>query len=120
MSHVELKNQAGKYVGPSIETFQAAAANADWANAPGYYLVLTDQPGDQSWPITGASFILMYKNQKDANQCKAVLSFFDWGYQHGADTAEKLHYVPIPENVVKMVEKTWTDEIKAGGKSIWP
>jgi len=119
LTHVLLQNQADKFVGPDIKTFQAAAANADWANAPGYYLVLTDQPGDESWPITGASFILVYKDQKDAATAKAMLEFFDWCYQHGADTAEELHYVPIPANVVEMVEKTWTEQVKNNGKKVW-
>lgn len=120
MSHVMLKNKAGNFVGPTIETFQAAAANADWKNAPGYYLVLTDQPGEKSWPITGASFILVYKKQVKPAQAKLMFPFFDWCFRHGAETAENLHYVPIPLNVVEMVQKTWQEEIKTGGKPIWP
>jgi phosphate transport system substrate-binding protein len=119
MTHALLKNRAGQYVAPTMETFQAAAANADWKNAPGYYVVLTDQPGEDSWPITGASFILMYKNQEDAGQAKATLSFFEWCYKHGQDIAEKLHYVPIPMNVGGLVEESWREEVKAGGP-IWP
>ena len=119
MSHVLLQNKEGKFVGPSINSFQAAAANADWENAPGYYLVLTDQPGEESWPITGASFILIYKEQKDIGTAKMALDFFDWCFKHGASSAEKLHYVPIPENVVEMVEKTWAKELRSGGKEVW-
>lgn len=119
MAHVLLKNSAGKFVAPTIETFQAAAANADWANAPGFYMVLTDQPGDESWPITGASFILMYKEQQDANIAKAALSFFSWCYNHGADIAEKLHYVPMPEKVAKQVETLWKESITADGQPVW-
>jgi phosphate transport system substrate-binding protein len=119
MSHVMLVNREGNAVAPTIESFQAAAANADWANTPGYSVVLTDQPGKDSWPITGASFILIYKEQKNFETAKTVLSFFDWCYRHGAEMAQSLHYVPIPLNVVTIVEKTWHDEIKSGSKTVW-
>ena len=119
MNYVLLQNQDGNFVAPTIETFQSAAANADWKNAPGYYLVLTNQPGAQSWPITGASFILMYKEQKDAELAKQVLSFFNWCYKHGQNLAIKLHYVPMPESVIEMVENSWRQSIKATGKTVW-
>lgn len=119
MNYVLMKNKDGNFVAPTIESFQAAAANADWSNAPGYYLVLTNQPGAQSWPITGASFILMHKEQKDAKLAKDVLSFFDWSYRHGQDMAVKLHYVPMPENIITMVENSWKNEIKADGNAVW-
>ncbi len=119
MNYVLLQNRAGNFVAPTIESFQAAAANADWENAPGYYLVLTNQPGQQSWPITGASFILMYKKQTDVQIARQALSFFDWSYKHGQDLAVKLHYVPMPESLVKMVENSWKNEIKAGGSAVW-
>jgi len=119
MSYVKLQNKAGKFAVPSIESFQAAAANADWQHAQGYYLVLTDQPGEQTWPITGASFIIMYKEQQDGAHAKQILSFFDWCYKHGSDLAVKLDYVPMPEKVVELVEATWTNEMKAGGKAVW-
>jgi len=115
-----LQNQAGHFVAPTSATFQAAAANADWAKAEGFYLVLTDQPGAESWPITGASFILVHKDQADATTAKEVLKFFDWCYRNGAKTAEKLDYVPIPEKVVALVEKAWAEQIKAAGKPVWP
>ncbi|MDX1269995.1 MAG: phosphate ABC transporter substrate-binding protein PstS, partial [Oceanisphaera sp.] len=115
-----LKNQAGNYVAPTSATFQAAAANADWANAEGFYLVLTDQPGEESWPITGASFILVYKEQARAATAKEVLAFFAWCYRNGAATAEKLDYVPMPDAVVSLVEKTWAEQIKSAGQPIWP
>ena len=119
MTHALLKNQAGKFVAPTSETFQAAAANADWAHAKGYYMVLTDQPGDESWPITGASFILVYKNQTNADTAKTVLDFFAWSYKNGGPTANKLDYVPMPENVVKMVETSWGEQIHANGQPVW-
>lgn len=119
MVYTKLQNKAGNYVDPTMEAFSAAAANADWKNAPGYYLVLTHQPGDKSWPITGASFILFYKKQDDMASAKRVLNFFNWCYQNGQDMAEKLDYVPMPENVVKMVEATWAEKITANGKQVW-
>lgn len=119
MTHVQLKNQAGTYVEPSTKTFQAAAANADWKNAPGYYVVLTDQPGADSWPITGASYIMVHKKQKDAEHAKAMLGFFDWSYQHGAKMAEELNYVPMPEAVVKLVREEWARDVTADGKAVW-
>ena len=96
MSFAVLKNRAGNFVTPSIESFQAATANADWQKAPGYYIVLNDQPGDQSWPITGATYILVHKQQADAAKAKGVMKFFDWCYKHGAEMAQKLDYVPLP------------------------
>lgn len=118
LSYALLKNRAGQYVAPTAETFQAAAANADWENARGYYVVLTDQPGESSWPITGASFILLYKNQTDPGRAKVMLSFFDWCYKHGQDIAKKLDYVPIPMNVVDLVEENWQEDIRASG-TVW-
>ena len=96
-------------------------AQSAWAAAAeAFYLVLTDKPGDESWPITGASFILVYKKQASAAMAKEVLSFFDWCYRKGGDTAEKLDYVPMPEKVVSLVEKAWAEQIKAEGKPVWP
>jgi len=116
-----LKNQAGKFVSPSIESFQAAAANADWTKAPkGFSLMLNNQPGEASWPIVGATYIMVFKDYADANKGQAILKFFDWGYKHGADMAKELHYVPMPDNVVKLVEAEWAKEVKSGGKPLWP
>jgi phosphate transport system substrate-binding protein len=120
LAHSLLQNRDGNYVAPTSATFQAAAANADWEKAEGFYLVLTDQPGVESWPITGASFILVYKEQANAETAKEVLKFFDWCYRKGGKTAEKLDYVPMPEKVVALVEKTWKEQIKAAGKPVWP
>ncbi len=119
LAYVLLKNQAGNFVAPTMETFQAAAANADWENAPGFYMVLTNQPGGESWPITGASFILLYKEQRNAEIAKAALTFFDWSYKHGAEIAEGLHYVPMPESVVQQVETLWKSSIMADGQPVW-
>ncbi len=119
LPHVCLKNAAGKFVQPTIESFQAAAASADWADAEGYYMVLTDQPGDGSWPIVGATFILVHKDQKDPATAAAMLKFFDWCYSHGGEMAVSKDYVPIPQNVVEMVKASWKDEIRAGGQPVW-
>jgi phosphate transport system substrate-binding protein len=119
MTYAKLRNADGNYVEPTSAAFQAAAANADWEHAPGFYLVLTDQPGKDSWPITGASFILFYKDQPDAAKADAVLKFFSWSYEKGQTMAEQLDYVPIPMNVVRMVEDTWKSEVRSGGKAVW-
>ena len=121
MAHIKLINHDGNATAPTAETFQAAAAGADWKHAKGYYMVLTDQPGANSWPITGASFILMYKTQDKPETAKAVLKFFDWCYKNGSTTALSLDYVPMPEKVIEMVEKTWATTIRSqDGASIWP
>jgi len=120
MSYVKLKNSSGGYVEPSGKTFQAAAANADWTHAKGFYMVLTNQPGKDSWPITGTSFILMHKIQKKADTAKAVLKFFDWAYHHGAKMALDLDYIPMPANVIDLVETTWHNKIlDTDNRIIW-
>jgi phosphate transport system substrate-binding protein len=119
LKYVQLQNNAGKFVTPTIETFQAAAANADWESAPGFYILLVDQPGDKSWPITGASYILMHKDQADSAKAQAVLKFFDWCFKNGAEAATELHYVPIPAKVFNLVESVWVKEITNGGSPVW-
>jgi phosphate transport system substrate-binding protein len=120
MAYAQLQNKTGKFVKPDSETFQAAAAGADWAGTPGFNLMLTDQTGENSWPITGATFILVYKKQEKPEVGKEVLKFFDWAYRHGGKLAEQLDYVPMPTSVVKPVQETWKKEIKdAGGKAVW-
>src|SRR6185312_7556001 len=112
MSYADLVNKAGKPVAPSAESFQAAAANADWAHAPSYYLILTDQAGAKSWPITGASFILVYAQPQDVAATTEALKFFNWAYKSGTQMAAALDYVPLPESVIKQVRATWKAEIK--------
>ncbi len=120
MTHTQLKNTDGVYVNPDDENFKAAAANADWAKAPGMYLVLTNQPGKASWPVTGASFILMHKSQADAEKGKEVLKFFDWAFKNGGAMATELEYVSMPTPVVKQIEDGWKAKIKDGsGKALW-
>jgi phosphate transport system substrate-binding protein len=119
MAYTALTNKAGKSVLPSADSFQAAAANADWTHAEGYYLILTDQDGAKSWPITGASFILVYKQPDDAAAVGEALKFFAWAYKDGAAMANELDYVPLPAALIAQVKATWTSEIMAGGKPIW-
>jgi phosphate transport system substrate-binding protein len=114
-----LTNKAGAAVAPSAESFQAAAASADWATADSFYLILTDQPGAKSWPITGASFILLYKLPPDPDQVKEALKFFAWAYKDGAAMAAELDYVPLPAPLVTQVKKTWSTQIASGGHPIW-
>jgi phosphate transport system substrate-binding protein len=119
LTYVQLKNKAGKFVEPTIETFKSAASHANWKEAPGFYIVLVDQPGDTSWPIAGATYILLYKDQPDAAMAERVLKFFSWCYDNGDATAEKLLYIPMPKNVVDLVKSEWKSEVKSGGKPVW-
>jgi phosphate transport system substrate-binding protein len=119
LSYTMLINKAGKAVTPSAESFQAAASTADWAAADGYYLILTDQAGAKSWPITGASFILVYKQPDDPAAVAEAMKFFAWAYKNGAAMAAELDYVPLPASLIDQVKKTWTANITAGGKPIW-
>ncbi len=117
MSHVLLKNSAGHFVAPDDTAFQAAAAGADWAKS--FYQVLTEQPGKDAWPITGATFIMMHKVQDKPANATNTLKFFDWAYNQGDKMAEDLDYVPLPANVKGLVRKLWGEQLKdAAGKSI--
>jgi phosphate transport system substrate-binding protein len=120
MPYARLLNQAGEAVEPSSETFQAAAANADWSSEPGFGVILTDEPGEKSWPITGASFILMPKTPKSPDTAKQALDFFAWAFENGDRMAQELDYVPMPDTVVDQIESSWSKNIKAdGGKPVW-
>ncbi len=119
LSYVQLKNKDGNFVKPQASAFQAAAANADWSKAPGFALLLTDQPGAASWPITGATFILMQKQQADANKGMEVLKFFDWAYANGNKMAEDLDYVPLPAPLVKMIHDSWAKDIAGPSGPVW-
>jgi phosphate transport system substrate-binding protein len=119
MAYTLLTNKAGKTVAPSAESFQGAAANADWAHADGYYLILTDQDGAKSWPITGASFILVYKHPDDPAAVAEALKFFAWAFKDGGAMAAELDYVPLPAPLVAQVKATWVSEITAGGHPLW-
>ncbi len=120
MTFTLLQNKDGNFVAPNEESFKAAASGANWEKAPGFYEILTDEPGKHSWPITGATFILMHKSQANAANAKIVLSFFNWAYTEGDKMALALDYIPMPENVVKLVQNAWKTQIKdASGKAIW-
>jgi phosphate transport system substrate-binding protein len=114
LTYTSMINKEGKTVEPTMAAFQAAAANADWANAPGFYQILTDQPGAASWPITASTFILMQKKPQDPAAASEALKFFDWAYAKGDKMAEELDYIPLPDNVVGLVKKTWAADIKGG------
>lgn len=117
MSHTQLKNASGTYVSPDESSFKAAAANADWDKT--FYQVLTNQPGQGSWPITAATFIMMHTVQDKPVNAGNALKFFDWAYANGDKQASELDYVPMPDSVKTMVRKLWADQIKDGaGKAI--
>ncbi len=118
LSNTKLINKDGKAVEPVVSAFQAAAANADWSSAPGMGVVLTDEPGAASWPITNPTFILMHKKAKDAAAAKEALKFFDWAYANGDKAAEELDYVPLPDNVVAMIKKSWAEIVGDDNKPV--
>lgn len=118
LTHTQMDSAEGKFLQPTMETFQSAAANGDWASAPGYHLLLNNQPGADSWPMTAATFILMHKDQKDAAKAQEIINFFNWSYENGADAAEELDYIPMPKAVTKMVNDTWSQELTTDGKAI--
>lgn len=121
LSWAQMQNSAGQFVTPSEASFAAAAAHAQWADTPGMGVILTDMPGEDSWPITAASFILVHKTQDNLAQGQATLEFFDWAFSQGAEMARELDYVPLPETVIEQIRTAWTNEIKdANGQSIWP
>jgi len=120
MSVARMVNRDGATVAPSDDSFAAAAAGADWSRAPGMYLVLTHQAGKGSWPMTGASFILLHKVQEKPENAKEVFRFFDWSFKNGAKMAEELDYVPMPEAVVKLIRAEWKAQVKdASGKALY-
>ncbi len=120
LSYTAMINKEGANVQPTIESFQAAAKYAKWEEAPGFYEILTNEPGKESWPIAGATFILMYKEQADAAKAKEVLKFFDFAYKSGDLSAKALDYVPLPDNVVDLIQKNWKTNMKAkDGSAVW-
>jgi len=121
MTTTQLQNKEGAWVKPSIASFTSAAKNADWkASLPSMYMVLVNQPGQATWPITGASFILVQKDQADASRAKTMFTFFDWGYSNGATAATSLDYVPIPASVYDLVEKQVWPTLTVSGTPVWP
>jgi phosphate transport system substrate-binding protein len=120
LTFTKMVNKAGKTVAPASATFQAAAASADWKSVEGYGVILANQPGDQSWPMTAATWILIYKKPGDAAATAEALKFFAWSFAKGGKMAEELDYVPMPANVVADIQKMWAAEIKdTGGKPLY-
>jgi phosphate transport system substrate-binding protein len=117
--YANMINKDGKAVSPDIKSFQAAAANADWANSEDFFVILTEQPGAASWPIAGATFILVYKEPQDAAATGEALKFFDWAYKSGDKMAEDLDYVPMPDAVVDLIHKEWASVKGTDGKPIF-
>jgi phosphate transport system substrate-binding protein len=114
-----MQNKDGQFIAPSAEAFAAAAAGADWSSAPGNYLLLLNQPGAQSWPITGATFIVLHKTQENAAEGAAVLKFFDWVFTNGDASAKALDYVPMPESVKTLVRSQWADIKGPDGQPVY-
>jgi phosphate transport system substrate-binding protein len=120
LTFTKMVNKDGKTVAPTIETFQTAAANADWNSVPGYGVILSNQPGATSWPMTAATFILIHKQPKDPAAAAEALKFFAWAYAKGGKMAEDLDYVPMPAKVVDEVQKVWASQIKdKSGKPLY-
>lgn len=117
---VQLQNQSGQTVKPSLTSFTAAASNASWNSQTNFSEILTNEPGTESWPIAGATFILMQAKASQPEQSKAVLTFFAWAYQHGKDMATSLDYVPLPEPAVQAIQNSWQGIKDSQGKSVWP
>jgi phosphate transport system substrate-binding protein len=116
MTYTLLKNKDGAFVAPDDLNFKAAAAGADWARS--FYQVLTDQPGKEAWPLTGATFIMMHKQQDKPAQAAAALKFFDWAYANGDQAAAELEYVALPDAVKNLVRKQWAEVKDGGGKQV--
>jgi phosphate transport system substrate-binding protein len=119
LSYALLQNKAGKYPQPDDKAFQAAAASADWKAAPGFGISLTNQPGDEEWPITAATFILIHKDAADPAKAADALKFFDWAYKNGDKLASDLDYVPLPDNVVELIHQEWNDVKGKDGKPVY-
>ncbi|HEX7688776.1 MAG TPA: phosphate ABC transporter substrate-binding protein PstS [Burkholderiaceae bacterium] len=116
MDYVQMKNQAGAFVSPDDATFKAAAAGADWSKT--FYQVLTDEPGKDSWPITGATFVLLHKTQEKPAQGAAVMKFFDWAFTNGDKAAAELDYVSLPDSVKSLIRKQWAEVKDSSGKTV--
>ncbi len=120
LAYTQLQNREGLYVMPDDTTFQAAAEFADWAKAPAFGEVLTNEPGKTSWPITGATFVVIQKKTDKPESTKEVLKFFEWTFKNGAPEAALLDYVPIPPNVANLIEASWKADVKdVSGKAMW-
>ncbi len=112
MAYTAVKNKEGQFVQPNLESFQAAAASADWQSQPDFYYVITNAPGKNSWPISGTVFVMMYKQPNDAQHSKEALDFFKWALEEGRTEAKAMDYVSLPATLVKQIETYWAKEIK--------
>jgi len=119
MTFTKLVNKDGAAVAPSAAAFQAAANAVDWASAKGFYVLLTNEPGADAWPISAATFILVHKEPKDPAAVAEALKFFDWAYKNGDGMADELAYVPLPDSLVALIQKSWAANITAGGKPVY-
>ena len=119
LTYTLLENADGKYPLPTDKSFAAAAAHANWTKSA-FYEILTNEPGNDAWPITGATFILMHTTQEKPAQAAEVLKYFAWSYEHGGKMASSLDYVPLPASLIKLIHTTWKSSIKdAAGKPVW-
>ena len=114
-----VQNRDGKFPVPETESFQAAAANANWNEAPGFGIIINNQPGAEAWPITSATFILMHKKADKPEQSAAALKFFDWAYKNGDKLAVDLEYVPMPANVKDQIRASWKGITDASSKPVF-
>ncbi len=120
MNYIVMQNKDGEFVKPGLASFQAAAKYAEWEKAPGFYEILTNEPGKESWPIAAATFILMHKSQDNPAAGKEVVKFFNYGYTEGDKMAEALDYVPLPDTAVKLIQQHWSTNLKGkDGSAIW-
>lgn len=119
IAYTALKNKDGQFSNPSEESFKAAAANADWKKAPGFELILTEQPGKATWPISGATFILMQKKTDKPEQSLQSMKFFDWAYKDGDKMAAGLDYIPLPDNVTALIREEWKKVTDNNGAPVW-
>jgi phosphate transport system substrate-binding protein len=119
LTTMKMVNKDGKTVAAVPEAIAAAAGGADWEHAPGFYMILTDSPGAQAWPIAGATFIMVPKQPKDIAATKQALAFFAWAYKNGGQMASDLDYIAMPANVVQLIETRWKDIKDDGGKPLY-
>jgi phosphate transport system substrate-binding protein len=119
LSYTRMMNKDGKTVSPSLDTFGAAAANADWAGSKNFHVIITDQPGADSWPIAASTWVIVHRQPTDPAAVDAALTFFDWAYEKGGDEAKALNYVPIPQNVVELIKASWMADITVDGKPVY-
>jgi phosphate transport system substrate-binding protein len=118
LAYVLMKNRDGAFVAPNNQSFSSAAGHAEWSKAPAFQTLLTDQPGIQTWPISGSTFVLVYKDQHKSEAAVEMFKFFDWIYRNGAALAYNLDYSPIPPNVVEVVENRWVDIMMPNGRAL--